>query len=374
MGLRGGIDGCCAQRINGQRRPGQRRGASTVAGVCVPGVVRLPMNLIEGVRSACCAACRRTLVANIVYAGRCFRLRDGVVVCWSSQVARLHAQGFSVSPRDDCCPSLEVEAQWQGWCLVTRAASRTGLEGGELSAGGGRQREKKEAGRRRMRWSLGGGFHRRKPWKAPVRHMHGSANQRAGSCWPVRSWPDGRSRQRAPSTSNHPDHAITSHSLPGSRHPTLAPVSSRDRATMRRPRSEERKSRSVAARLPCVHRRSSTFPVGFRTTNGLPGFSGTAVHMLLLDPRPKRAAPADPPLSIPAAQHVSPPPRRPIGAIFAIHEVMLISNAFAATTHWHVVFNPRHPIHGIFPRRIVRPVSRECLVSPHRLNLFVIDG
>ena len=44
----------------------------------IPGVVRLPMNLMEGVRSACAAAWRRTLVVNMVVLRRSGWLLEGL--------------------------------------------------------------------------------------------------------------------------------------------------------------------------------------------------------------------------------------------------------------------------------------------------------
>lgn len=71
---------------------------------CLPGVVRLPMNLIMGVRSAA-AACLRTLVANIVE-----------LVLWREKVLiDVAGDGIRFCRRGRCCCVREMlMLEWEG--------------------------------------------------------------------------------------------------------------------------------------------------------------------------------------------------------------------------------------------------------------------
>ena len=61
------VDGCCG---NGHVSLTFSSGGVAPADTSdIPGIVRFPINLMEGVRSACAATWRRTLVVNIVLVG-----------------------------------------------------------------------------------------------------------------------------------------------------------------------------------------------------------------------------------------------------------------------------------------------------------------
>ena len=91
----------------------------------IQGMVRFPMNRIEGVRSACAAAWRRTLEANMLTLG--FVEEESGVFGWG-QERMLLAGTRAGSPHNDGCPDeLGHDFQW-------RLGGYEGqVEGGELA-------------------------------------------------------------------------------------------------------------------------------------------------------------------------------------------------------------------------------------------------